>query len=265
VFQYKNAGLFLDRREAIEYAARNQGDNKKAFEFMKDALQDKYFGLRIYAIQRLNLSDDSSKKVFEPILLNLAQSDPKSLVRAGAIEALGKYKSATFKSLFLKATMDSSYSIAGKGLTALSAIDTTLALNKAKEISAQHVKGALAEAVTNVLFNFSNENDFDSLSTRFGDLPFGNEKFTILMPFANYMKRVKDPAKFRKGIDMITSFRDTIPAAYRNQTDPYLNAIILSGIASSKTSKGLTDQADYVKSKLPNRTKPDGEEKGIKK
>jgi hypothetical protein len=32
--------------------------------------------------------------------------------------------------------------------------------------------------------------------------------------------------------------------------------MILNGIASSKSSKGLTEQADYVKSKLPNKTKP---------
>lgn len=251
LFQYKNAGLFLDRREAIEYAARNQNDDKKAFQFMKDALNDKYYGLRLLAIQRLNLSNDSSKKIFEPILLNLAQSDPKSLVRAGAIEALGKYKSAVYKPLFLKATNDSSYSIAGKALTALSVIDTTAALSKAKSLSSRQIKGFLTEAVTNVLFNLSNENDFDSLSIRFGDLPFGNEKFTILQPFANYMKRINDPEKFKKGIDMIVSFRDEIPAQYRIQTDPYLNAMILSGIASSKNSKGLTDLADYVKSKLP--------------
>lgn len=256
VFQYKNAGLYLDRREAIEYCARNQTDDKKAFGLMKDALKDKYYGLRLFAIQRLSLSNDSVKKSVEPILLGMAQSDPKSLVRAGAIEALGKYKSATYKTLFLKAVSDSSYSIAGKALTSLVPIDTASALTKAKAFSAQHVKGALGEAVINVLFNFSNESDFDSLSARFGELPFGNEKFTILQPFANYMKRIKDPVKFRKGIDMIVHFRDTIPSQYRMQTDPYFNAMILNGIASSKSSKGLTDQADYVKSKLPNKSKP---------
>jgi aminopeptidase N len=27
IFQYKNAGLYLDRREAIDFAARNQSDD----------------------------------------------------------------------------------------------------------------------------------------------------------------------------------------------------------------------------------------------
>jgi len=48
LFQYKNAGLYADRREAIDYAARNQSDDHKALDLMKTALKDKYYGLRIY-------------------------------------------------------------------------------------------------------------------------------------------------------------------------------------------------------------------------
>jgi len=46
IFQYTNAGLYLDRREAIDFAARNQTDDQKALDFMKTALKDKYYGLR---------------------------------------------------------------------------------------------------------------------------------------------------------------------------------------------------------------------------
>ena len=87
------------------------------------------------------------------------------------------------------------------------------------------------------------------------EFPFGNEKFMILQPFANYLKRIKNPENFRKGIDMIVSFRDTIEQEDRQQIAAYFNFMILSGIASSKQSKGLTEQADYVKSKLPGNTK----------
>jgi hypothetical protein len=37
--------------------------------------------------------------------------------------------------------------------------------------------------------------------------------------------------------------------------DPYFNGMILNSIAASKQSKGMTQQADYVKSKLPVKTK----------
>ena len=255
MFQYKNAGLYLDRREAIDFAARNQRDDKNAIEFMKTALKDKFHGLRLYSLQKLVLKNDSLKNVFAPILSDMAQSDPDPLVKAGAIEALGKFKQVTYKPLFLKSINDSSYSIAGKALVALGAIDTVTALEKARSLSLQHVKDALEEAITNVLFTYSSENDFDSLAARFDNLPFGNAKFTVLQPFANFLKRVKNPTYFKKGIDMIVSFRDTIPLQYRQMIAPYLNGMILNGIASSKQSKGMTEQADYVKSKLPGNKK----------
>ncbi len=255
IFQYTNAGLYLDRREAIDFAARNQTDDQKALDFMKIALKDKYYGLRLYTLQKLNLMNDSVKNLFEPLLSEMAQNDPKSLVRAGAIGALGKFKKEVYKPLFIKAINDSSYSIAGSALTALAAIDTATALEKAKSLSNQHVRGELGDAVTNVLFSYSGENDFDTLAARFDMLPFGSEKFMVLQPFANLLERTKNTVSFMKGIDMIVRFRDTIPKQYRQQIDPYLNGLILNGIAISKQSKGMTDQADYVKSKLPGKTK----------
>ena len=256
IFQYKNAGLYIDRREAIDFAARNQSDDHKALEFMKSALKDSYHGLRAYTLQKLYLQNDSVKKSVEPLLADMAANDPNSMVRASAIEALGRYKKELYKSLFLKSISDSSYSIAGSALTALGVIDTVAALEKARSLSGQHVKGALSDAVTNVLFTYSGENDFDSLAARFDNLPFGNEKFMILQPFANFLKRTKDPVNFMKGIDMIVRFRDTIPEQYRQMVTPYFNGMILNGIAASKQTKGLTEQADYVKSKLPGKATP---------
>jgi hypothetical protein len=185
----------------------------------------------------------------------MAQNDPDPRVKAGAIEALGKLKMVTYKPLFVKSVNDSSYTIAGKALVALGAIDSVAALEKARSFSGQHIKDALDEAVTNILFKYSSENDFDSLAARFDNLPFGNAKFTILQPFADFLKRIKNPASFKKGIDMIVNFRDTIPIQYRQMIAPYLNGMILNGIATSKQSKGMTEQADYVKSRLPGKQK----------
>jgi aminopeptidase N len=255
VFQYKNAGLYLDRREAIDFAAKTQGDDPKALDLMKTALKDKYYGLRIFAMQKLNLINDSVRKSVEPILADIAKNDPKTLVQAGAIGALGRLKKTEYKPLFLKAINDSSYAIAGSALNAMGAIDTTLALENAKLLSSQNIKGELEDAVTNILFTYSGEDDFNSLAARFDELPFGNAKFTVLQPFANLLKRTKNNENFMKGIDMIAHFRDTIPQQYRQMMDPYFNGMILNGIAASKQSKGMTQQADYVKTKMPVRTK----------
>jgi aminopeptidase N len=255
IFQYKNAGLYLDRREAIDFASRSQADDHNALSLMKTALNDKYYGLRLYTIQKLNLTNDSVRKQVEPLLSKIAANDPNSVVRAGAIKALGRFKENSYKSLFLKAINDSSYSIAGSALGSLVAIDTAAALDKAKFLSHQDTRDELADAVNNILFTYSSENDFDSLAVRFDALPFGEEKFTILQPFANYLKRVKNPDHFKRGVDMIVSFRDTIPKQYRQMLEPYFNGMILNGLAASKKSNGMTEQADYVKSKLPAKPK----------
>jgi aminopeptidase N len=251
IFQYKYAGLYLDRREAIDFAARSQADDRSALELLKTALKDKYYGLRIYTTQKLNLTNDSVKREVEPILSQMAVKDPNSLVRAAAIRALGRFKDNSYKSLYLKAINDSSYSIAGSALSSLAAIDTAAALSNARSFSHQQIRDELADAVNNILFTYSGEDDFDSLAVRFDAMPFGNEKFSILQPFANYLKRINNSDNFRKGVDMIVSFRDTIPTQYRQMLEPYFNGMILNGIAFSKQSHGMTEQADYVKSKLP--------------
>ncbi|HZL76715.1 MAG TPA: M1 family metallopeptidase, partial [Bacteroidales bacterium] len=215
IFQYKYAGLYLDRREAVDFATKNQKSDPKAFELLKSAINDKYQGLRIYAIENLNMQDDSIKISVEPILANLAEKDPSSMIRATAIQALGKYKKAAYRDLFLKSVNDSSYSVAGDALIALGSIDSTSALEKAKQLSSVNVKGALSRAITNTLYNYAGESDFDSLAARFDKMPFRNSKFSIMQPFANYLKKVKNTENFKKGIDMIVSFRESIPEQYR--------------------------------------------------
>jgi aminopeptidase N len=255
IFQYKNAGLYMDRREAIDFAAGMQTKDPKAFGLLKTALSDRYAGLRIYTIRKLSPGNDSIRSAFEPILALLAKNDPKTLVRAEAIKALGDYKEDSYKELFLKSLNDSSYSVAGNALLALGAIDSTTALDKARKFSSQAVKGALSEAITNVLYEYAAENEFDSLASRFDKLPVSNSKYSLLHPFAGFLKRVNNSENFRKGIDMIVSFRDTIPKQYRLQVESYFNAMILNDIANFKQTAGMPEQAEYVKSKLPQKIK----------
>ena len=54
---------------------------------------------------------------------------------------------------------------------------------------------------------------------------------------------------------MIVKFRDTIPQQYRGNTDPFINSA-LKGIRERKDAAGLKEQADYIKSKLPDTKLP---------
>jgi aminopeptidase N len=250
IFQYKNAGLYLDRREAIDFAANMQGDDWRAMDLIATALKDKYKGLRIYTIQKLNLWSDSAKITYEPILADLAEHDQASLVRASAIQSLGRYKKYSYKELFMNSINDSSYSVAGNSLLALGSIDSAAAFGQAKILSTQHVRGGLSRAINNTLYMYAGENEFDTLASKFDRLPFGSDKLMQLQSFSNYLKRIKNPDNFKKGVDMIVRLRDNIPEEYAMQFQSYFNGMILTSIATAKKTQGLADQEEYVKSKI---------------
>jgi aminopeptidase N len=256
IFQYKNAGLYVDRREAIDFAATRQTNDPKAMGLLKNAINDRYEGLRIYAIQKLDISNDSVRISVEPIIAALAKSSSAPKIKAAAIQSLGKYKKIEYKELFIKSLNDSSYSVAGDALVALSSIDSVAALNKARELSSEHIKGELSRAVDNLLYMYAGESEFDTLAAKFDALPFGNNKFMLLQPFARYLKRVTNTDNFKKGIDIIVRFRDTIPEPYAQMVVSYFNGMVLNDIAAAKQSMGLTDQADYVRSKIPVKAQP---------
>jgi len=249
IFQYNRAGLYVDRREAIDFAS-GQKDGK-ALALMETALKDKLPGLRIYAMQRLNIKNDSVKNAVESLLVDLATNDPKSLVRAAAFEVLGKYLKVDYKELFLKSVNDSSYSVAGNSLLALGTIDSIAALSQARKMSEQNVKGVLANAINKSLYQYSNQDEFDFLTARFDNLSSWSAKYNAASYFVNFLKRVENTTNFRKGIDMIVNFRDSAPKNYHQQYVSYINGSILNSLAIAKKASGMTDQADYVTSKLP--------------
>ena len=253
IFQYKNAGLYVDRREAIDFACKEK--NAKALDMMKTALTDPYEGSRSYAIRKLDFKNDTIKNTFEPNIADLAKNDPKSLVRAAALELLGKYKKEAYKDLFLKSINDSSYSVAGNSLIALGLIDSIAAIDQAKTLSKHQSQESLLNAINITIFKFSPVSEFDSVASRFENYPFGNAKFSLLDPFANYLKRVKNEEDFKHGVDMIVSFRDGMPEQYRPFVLPFLNGRILSSLSTTKRKEGMTELSDYVDSKLPAKPK----------
>ena len=69
---------------------------------------------------------------------------------------------------------------------------------------------------------------------------------------------LKDIEKVKRGVDAIVKFRDAIPEGFRNQTDPFINGIILQGLITKKEADKdspddtkLKELVEYIKSKLP--------------
>ncbi|HEY0678743.1 MAG TPA: M1 family aminopeptidase [Chitinophagaceae bacterium] len=249
VHQFRHAGLYLDRREAIDFAAKQQ-DDPKAVELLKDGLADKYHSLRNYVLGKLDMKKEGIRKTMEPLIYQMALKDAKPTVRATAIKLLSNFDKPEYKNLFIKSLADSSYSVAGEALDALVAVDSAAGYKEAQRLAKQPAKGKLGDAISETMIRFGNEDAFEIIAKNFDDLPLGQAKFEKLQPFANFLAKVKDATKLKQGVDMIVEFREAVPQAFRGQTDPFINNVILKGLAGKKQAAGLSEQADYINSKL---------------
>lgn len=249
IHQYKYAGLYLDRREAID-ACVQYGTRPEAVELLKTALKDKYHGLREYTISKIDLKNPALKQAVEPVIADLAKNDPKSTVRGAAIGLLSQYHNADYLPVFLSAINDSSYTVAGNALEALALLDESAAQVRADSIKKTPVKGKLAAVLLDILIKEGNENDFTIIAGNFEALPLGQEKFETLAPFSVFLSQINDTDRFKKGIDLIISFRDAIPAAYRAETSAFINNMVLNGILAAKNKQASGDNASAVKQQI---------------
>lgn len=253
--QHKNARNYIDRREAIDAAGKKQAE-AAAVVILMDALQDKYHGLRSYTIGKLDLKKDALKTAVEPNLFTIAQKDPKSTVRAAAISKLGDYKFAKYNNFYKTALNDSSYSVSGNALEAIGKVDTALALNEAKRLSASDAKGKLGAAVSKTLIRYGDESSADAIIGNFEAMPLSQAKFEALQPLSEFLTKLNSFEQFKRGVDGIENLQMQIPASFRDQITPFIEGLY-KNIQKAKTEKGQKQHADYVAGKLSKESKKD--------
>jgi aminopeptidase N len=245
VFQYEHAANYVDRREAVAACAKQQ-TNPLALGLLKKALNDHYFGLRLFTLNQLTWQSDTVRQALEPLIAQLAKSDPQSKVRAKAIDLLGTFKTPQYRILFLSNLNDSSYSVAGAALEALERIDSAAALAEAKKQMSLSTKGPLSEAVVKTLMDYGSEDQCNYITSTFAGLPFIlPDKMVSAIQFARYLAKVQSTDKFNSALDQILVFRNALPT----RTTGKLNTE-LSRLVAAKELAGLTEQAEYIKSKL---------------
>ncbi len=245
--QFKYGGLYLDRREAVDFASKKIED-PIAFKIVTDALNDPYFRIRSKALQSFGTAklDD----VVLSKLVSMAKTDPSKIAKAEAIKLLGAQKNMANKDLFLKAINDSSYSVAGAGLEALALIEPKEAYTIANKLAKEKTKGALKDAITNTIIANGDESAYDFIMNNFNSMPLSQGKFSSVGSITTFLAKVNDLDKFKKGVDAIVAFRDEIPGSAKPQTDPFINGN-LKTLAAAKEAASQQNFADYVKSKLP--------------
>ncbi len=237
IAQMKYAPLYLDRREALEYFAKNK---------MKEltwGLNDKYAPLRSLTLD--DIVNDSALSMDPSVLQRaeaIANTDESRKVRAKAIELLANTNDAKYKPLFQKYVSDSSYTVAGAALEGLNDLDSTNAYTLAKKYSSD-AKGKLGQVVGQVLIKNGTEADYDFIAKSYADMPPSQEKLQGTADFCTYLAKVSDVSKVKKGIDMIITFNNIIPQQFKSFTDPTMKGA-LDKLAKAKGG----EIADYIKS-----------------
>jgi aminopeptidase N len=247
IFQYTNAGLYVDRLEAIDYCAKHQ-DNEKARRLLEIAIKDPFFDLRIKTMDHLNMGNDTVRRIFEPFISDLAANDSNRLVRDVAIRLLGTYHDPAYKTLFLKATGDSSYYVSGRALEALDYIDSAKALELAKKFAGEPAKDKLAREIFALLCKSGNEESFEMLFNYYDQIA-RFEKLRATQDYTKYLSKINENDKLKKGVDLIVKSRESIPPGYHKFTNSSFNDPLRS-LADKKMAAGLTGQADYINAQL---------------
>lgn len=159
LFQLKNATSFSHRRAALLQVVKKQ-DDRTVFEAVVSALNDKSPQIRILALENIDLINKFSKKDAINKIMQLAESDPKTMVRAAAIGTLGKLTDPELINIFAKGLQSESFSVLGNALISMYYVNKELAIKRSKELPDQ-VRQMLATPLTRI---FLEEKDKDEMA-----------------------------------------------------------------------------------------------------
>ncbi|MEO6837630.1 MAG: M1 family metallopeptidase [Ginsengibacter sp.] len=236
--QYKYAPNYLDRREALEYFAKNK------LSPLALGLNDKYSGLRLFTLQNIDQAGSYSVPSVLTVIEQMAIKDPNKKVQAKAIEILAKLNDTKYQPFFEKYVNDSSYSVAGAALEGLIKLQPENAYTLAKKYS-NDAMGKLGEVVSGIISKNATEEDFTFLLNHFKNEPLSEEKIKGALTFEKYLISVKNSANVRKGVDEIMKFRNQIPEQYRGFIDPGFKQGF-DKISAAQQANGNTELANYV-------------------
>lgn len=235
IAQWKYGKLFLDRKEAIDFFA------KKNMPEIAKGLYDHYYGIRQLTIQKIATTPYKDDAVVLSTIEDIARKDPDKKTKAAAIRYLAKTGNTKYEPIFKANITDSSYSVAGAALEGLVALDKTNAYNLAK-MYGKNAKGALGDAVNDILISAGTEADFELIANTYKNAPLSDKKVFMTEKFATYLAKLNDIEKIKTGIDYIIKFRNAIPAQFRGFVDPTFKKA-LDNIAKEKG----TEVENYIK------------------
>ncbi len=199
-YQYQHAPLFLDRFEAVDYAAKNI-KNDTSRQILMWAVNDKYYWIQLNAIHDLVTDSTGVTPALESQLVKLAGSATNNLVRASSIDGLADLKKTSYKDLIKNAIKDSSYAVEGSGLKALAKLDSVQALALAGQLEAG-ASGALSGAIIHVYAYYGGDSKWAYVVNQFKTYGI-QQQFNMVRDFIHFTARVPSSANAQEGLQLL--------------------------------------------------------------
>ena len=229
-FQYAHAPLFVDRREAIDAAAKDQTNAANRATLLA-GINDKFYNNRLAAVEALKLDDKTVAKTAVPALRKLAASEKQPWVQASLLGALAKLKDKKDEKYFQQQLNSQSYNVQGAALRALAAVQPAQALSRAKTYEST-AQGALSQAVTEVYAKAGGQAEWAFVRDKF-DAARPQGKFNMMEPLATITGRLDDAASITEGITRLQE----LGIKYKSYGADKPVMAMLQGIAKAQASR----------------------------
>ncbi len=153
IFQYENAPSYENRLESLEKLASDKSNY--AIKTLAKGLDDSYFGLRVIALEKIDLSDNTYSKLIKKIK-NMASNDVKTLVRAAAIKTLAPILKKSDITMLQNNLSSKSYAVKRNTLSALYKLDREKGLEAANKINNPDEKKNMKKALIEIFVTEKN-------------------------------------------------------------------------------------------------------------
>ncbi len=190
-YQYYHAPKYLDRFEAVRKLGEFAATDTIAEKAVTDALNDSFWNIRALAIKNTSAIRQSSRGGIMSKLLSMVEKDPKSLVRAVAIDYLAKdFEDTTLIAVYKKALGDSAYSVSGAALEALALRQPAEGIVLAKSFEKEKNQTMmLAVAQIYAKYGKDEQNAFFEMAF---EKAKGTNKYFIMQSYGNFLLKTKD-------------------------------------------------------------------------
>jgi aminopeptidase N len=240
VYQYQHAPRYVDRYEAIAAAKDKQGADAAARNLLVAATSDKYHGLRIEALQALDLKNKAVQKTIAPVLRKQLSKEKEPLVQAEILTNLGLLEDKKDEKLFTDNLKSQSYAVQGAALSGLAAINPAQALTQAKAFEADN-KGKLTTAIADIYAEQGGLAQWPFVRAKFDEAgPQG--RFDLLKGIAGMLSRIDDPTALAEGVERIKTLG--IQFKSYGAADPMIG--LLESVKNKKSGANADQQKQII-------------------